>query len=391
MSQLRNIMITKQSNLPYTRLPYCYFLNSPVATDILVDTTWTDFQLSVAPEQDCFVAGCRTSSSSTDKLEIRTNFSLARFNTILGGNSAAYSYVTDITTRSDIDIDGTDIKVTNSGSSSTVSVGTTPGFVACPYPLCIGGMQNGATVSSTLKMYGYFYGCKIYVSNVLAHDIFPVKDSNNIICLYDSITDKYYYPATGTNLYESKPTYTAIDHCYFDNSPVDLGFPLTNTITRFDISFTASSSNWICGARDYQTSSDRFTLQALNNTIVTNNISNTTAVTLTNLASLGNRIDYSYDGSTITVQNEGNTYTETDTRGFPSGLRNMIIGSMRNAGSITGSNQLVGYFWGNRIYDAGVLTHNIVAAKDTLNIICLYDTVTSTAYYPSSGTLAEEP
>lgn len=187
------------------------------------------------------------------------------------------------------------------------------------------------------------------------------------------------------------PPYTVLDHCYLNNSPVSLGFKLKNTTTLLKISFTAQNSNWIFGARDYQTSSDRFTLQgATTMGIVTNNISSSTTTAISDLSS---RIDYSYDGSVITIANNGNTYTKNDTRGFPNGLRNLVVGGIRNGGSIVSSNYLKGYLWGIEIYEAGVLAHKVIPIKDDNNVICLYDTVEGGDYkYPSTGTiLPEEP
>ena len=185
------------------------------------------------------------------------------------------------------------------------------------------------------------------------------------------------------------PPYTVLDHCYFNNSPVSLGFKLKNTTTLLKLSFTAQNSNWIFGSRDYQTASDRFTLQGATSTgVVTNNISNSTTTTINDLSS---RIDYSYDGSVITIVNDGNTYTSNDTRGFPNGNRNLVIGGIRNGGSIVGSNYLKGYFWGLEIYEAGVLAHNVIPIKDENDVICLYDTVEGGDYkYPSTGTLLPE-
>ena len=185
------------------------------------------------------------------------------------------------------------------------------------------------------------------------------------------------------------PPYTVLDHCYFNNSPVSLGFKLKNTTTLLKISFTTQTTNWIFGARDYQTASDRFTLQASTGVgIATNNIS---ATTTTNISDIDQRIDYSYDGSTITIVNNGNTYTSNDTRGFPNGNRNLVVGCIRNGGSIVTSNYLKGYFWGLEIYEAGVLAHKIIPIKDTNDVICLYDTVEGGEYkYPSTGTLLPE-
>lgn len=185
------------------------------------------------------------------------------------------------------------------------------------------------------------------------------------------------------------PPYTVLNHCYFNNSPVSLGFKLKDTTTLLSLSFTTQTVDWIFGSRDYQTSSDRFTLQASTGVgIATNNISGTTT---TNISDIAKRIDYSYDGSVITIVNDGNTYTSNDTRGFPNGKRNLVIGGIRNGANIVNSNYLIGYFWGLEIYEDSTLAHNVIPIKDDNNVICLYDTVEGGDYkYPSTGTLSEE-
>ena len=183
--------------------------------------------------------------------------------------------------------------------------------------------------------------------------------------------------------------YTPLEHCYFDGAAVSLGFKLTNTITSLKVSFTGKNSNWIFGARDYQTSSDRFTLQIGTGTaIATNNVSSTTSTTIGNIS---NRIDYSYDGSTITIQNNGSTYTSSNTRGFPNGNRIVMLGSIRNGSAIQTANTLEGYFWGLEVEENNVLAQKIIPVKDLSNVVCLYNTVTSEFLYPTIGTLLENP
>lgn len=198
--------ILGNNDVPHIVLPYCYLNESPVPTDITVDPNWSKFTLSMSVDQDCFVYGARTSSSATDKLEIRAVISAARFNTTIGSNSVVYSYVTDLSSRTDMINDGTDITTTNSGDTNTVSVGSTSGFVSCPYPVCIGGMQTGSSITATLRMKGYFWKNEIEINNVLAHDIVPVKMKiDDTICLFDTITNKYYYPIEGTQLLPERP------------------------------------------------------------------------------------------------------------------------------------------------------------------------------------------
>ena len=43
------------------------------------------------------------------------------------------------------------------------------------------------------------YSCRIYENEVLVRDFIPVKDTNEVACLYDRVENKYYYnKGTGT-------------------------------------------------------------------------------------------------------------------------------------------------------------------------------------------------
>ena len=37
--------------------------------------------------------------------------------------------------------------------------------------------------------------CKIYKDTSLIRDFIPVKDENNVVCLYDKISNQYFYNA----------------------------------------------------------------------------------------------------------------------------------------------------------------------------------------------------
>lgn len=47
------------------------------------------------------------------------------------------------------------------------------------------------------------YYCKLYYNNELIRDLIPVLDENNVPCLYDKVTDSFFYnKGSGTFLYE---------------------------------------------------------------------------------------------------------------------------------------------------------------------------------------------
>ena len=39
----------------------------------------------------------------------------------------------------------------------------------------------------------YFYNFRLYDNDVKIMDLIPVKDSNNIVCLYDKVSKTFFY------------------------------------------------------------------------------------------------------------------------------------------------------------------------------------------------------
>lgn len=54
-----------------------------------------------------------------------------------------------------------------------------------------GSFEGSVTTASASSQ--RIYGCKIYENNVLIKDFIPVKDPNNVVCLYDKISNTYFY------------------------------------------------------------------------------------------------------------------------------------------------------------------------------------------------------
>lgn len=67
--------------------------------------------------------------------------------------------------------------------------------------LYIFNVNEAITAGNNAKM--KLYNCKIYIDDILVKDLIPVLDKNNIPCLYDSVSDKFFYnKGTGQFLYE---------------------------------------------------------------------------------------------------------------------------------------------------------------------------------------------
>lgn len=205
MSQLRNIMMS-QGAAAHIVLPYCFFNESPVQTDIIPVSTWTRVEFSFAynsSQNNVFCLGSRTSSSSADRFQVQASTQYNRLNTTVDSHSTVYNAVSDLTTRIDWACDGYTVSTTNEGTTTTESITSADGIPNGAYPICVGGLQNGVNVA-TAKMVGYFWGLGIWDNSVKIHNVIPVK-YNNVVCLYDTIGGNYYYPIEGTQLLEEDP------------------------------------------------------------------------------------------------------------------------------------------------------------------------------------------
>ena len=60
-----------------------------------------------------------------------------------------------------------------------------------PVNLCLFAMNRSSGISRILKH--RIYSCKIYDNDVLVRDFIPAKDGSNIACLYDKVSQTYFY------------------------------------------------------------------------------------------------------------------------------------------------------------------------------------------------------
>ena len=205
MSQLRNILLTTQgNNIPYQVLPYCFFNLAAVLTDIKSSTTWTNVEFCFSRNNSStpVILGARTSSSSSDRFHLQLTTSGASVRTILDSHTQV-DISNVVSTYMTWACNGYTVSITQSGTTTTKTITSGDGYPNGNYPIAIGGLNNGGTVASG-KLYGYFKYLKIWDTNTLTYQFIPVKDNNNVICLYEIFNDKLYYPVSGTTLLEEE-------------------------------------------------------------------------------------------------------------------------------------------------------------------------------------------
>ena len=124
-----------------------------------------------------------------------------------------------------------------SGTAYTHTFGATINYLNNTTTLKL--FQNGDTQRSSIDMYYY----QIYDNNVLVRDFIPVLDFNNTPCMYDKVSNTYYYnQGSGDFGYSIKGYYTELEYiestgtqyidtgvCLSNNHSVEISFQMTVT------------------------------------------------------------------------------------------------------------------------------------------------------------------
>ena len=77
------------------------------------------------------------------------------------------------------------------------------------------GWSNGTSVQ---KLVGNVYSIQIYENDVLVKDLRPCLDRNNVACMYDMVTKKYFYNKGTGNLIAGAPSgYTQLEYTQNDS------------------------------------------------------------------------------------------------------------------------------------------------------------------------------
>ena len=68
-----------------------------------------------------------------------------------------------------------------------------PAFSGTEYKIFICAYNSLGSANLSIGWLGRYYGLKIYSKDVLTHDFIPVLDKNGTPCMYDKITDTFFY------------------------------------------------------------------------------------------------------------------------------------------------------------------------------------------------------
>ncbi|MBO7322259.1 MAG: InlB B-repeat-containing protein [Bacteroidales bacterium] len=167
--------------------------NSRVVMDVYIDSrTYSSYQS---------IAGVRNTTPNLalySRFNGSNNFTVEYNNTAKGSVSGVYGERLTIT------ITPTGVSFGNDTVPFTLSGNTQEAFnlFGCGF--------NGAASSEQSKM--RLYSCTMYDGSTVVRNFLPVKDDSDVVCLYDTVSQGYFYPNASTLIAgpEAQATYTVI-------------------------------------------------------------------------------------------------------------------------------------------------------------------------------------
>ena len=228
---------------------------------------------------------------------------------------------------------------------------------------------------------GSFYYCKIWQSGVLVRDFIPVKDLDNVVCLYDKVTRTFFYNAgTGTftagNPVTPEKKYPMIPLEYIQSTGtqyINTEVPASWSNLRISADFvnTRFNGNWdyFIGAGTSDQNAVGIRNENGSNLKVVNNGDNTS---MPNTIGTRYKKDFVYNQ----IVNTGSSYTMTSTS--VSYNKNLYLFAC-NGNSVYG--KFNAKIYSLKFYKNNVLIKDFVPAKDFDGNIGLFDKVEEKFHY----------
>lgn len=241
------------------------------------------------------------------------------------------------------------------------------------------GWNNGSAVANIPSL-ARIYSFKIYDNGTLVRDFKPCKDTRGEYCLYDAVSNRYFYnQGAGSFRGEGwQPTYiesTGTQH-------IDAGIK-PNQNTKVECEFyivKPSTGEFLYGARNAGAEA-QFGCYINSAGEVEPRYGSTNMTKMAGVMS-GNNVIIQ-DKTTFTLNSKSQTGSEQE---FTTNYNMQIFGvdTGGTVGSLCDSGTRIYYF---KIYDDGSLVRDFVPSIDTSGVICLYDKVSETYFYNAgSGT-----
>ena len=266
-----------------------------------------------------------------------------------------------------------------SGTTYTHTFGTTINYQNNTTNMKL--FQNGDTQRSSIDMYYY----QIYDNNVLVRDFIPVLDFNNTPCMYDKVSNTYYYnQGSGDFGYSIKGYYAELEYiestgtqyidtgvCLSNNHSVEISFQMTTTRQKRTGIFGG-----LCNANTVSSESDygRYgMLTHYNNAYYEAGYGKTNVVQNVGTQNLNKCLFYQNKNK---IYMDGTLVKTFSAATFRMGL-SAYLGSFRYT---TYSPSKAKYYYA-KFWDGDTLVRDLIPVLDWNMKPCMYDKVTGTKFY----------
>lgn len=251
--------------------------------------------------------------------------------------------------------------------------------------------SNGGASYGSVKV----YACKIYHGNCLVRDFIPVLDNNNIACMFDKVSNSFFYNAGTGSFTAGTAIGTAVTLKYQEIKQVESTGTqyvdtelVPNQNTGFDLNMAvldivptdASSAKHIINAGGTDSSNARFCLATYEGTNGGEFVLNTSNALNPKLLAGCKDISISYKNKIYTDLNGDET--EVTVADFTAATNLMIFATANGASYSVGSKIKLYSF---KVYNGSTLIRNYVPVLTQENQVCLLDKVEN-KFYSNKGT-----
>lgn len=273
--------------------------------------------------------------------------------------------------------------VKNVSGTKVISSADTTLSTYSQQPIALFGSYSSGTLQTAPLMRIYY--CKIYDGDTLVRDFIPVLDENNVACLYDKVTETYFYnQGTGNFIPSETSQYKVLN--YLESS----GTQIINT------GFKHNQNTRVVGEIEiFDNLTYRYYLGSFGGTSGTNRFfsiyssgSNILSVAYGSGAwnsglNMVNRFVFDLNKNVAKINSATNTFSSQT---FQSTYDFCLFGSTNYNGGYTYAPNKVRYYNNTKIYDNGNLVRDLMPIiRKSDNVPCLYDLVSNT-FYTNAGT-----
>ena len=236
-------------------------------------------------------------------------------------------------------------------------------------------------------MLAKYYSAKFWDGDTLVRDFIPVLDMNDVPCMYDKVTDTFFYnKGTGQfNFgYKFEDEYQVLDYIEMNGKQyIDTGYKGHTTKTRYETKIVPSdvtTTQALFGSRNTVNISngDNCLVFIIGGNLRLDWVNGDGRVPMNVAATVNTPYEINITRGKATVN--GTQYTHTNSTQVAQS-HNFLIGNITNGSSATYSNGFMGKLYYSKLYENDILVRDLVPClRKTDGKVGMYDHITKTFF-----------